>query len=302
MKDDEDYQESEEWEKDAYHLFKIPGSDVMYRLPRPFEVGAIANLAERAVEQVVDDDVHGELFAERLWHTIIHTFSFNPMPQAFMPALEVFANKNTFTGRPIESQSMENLPAADRKRVWTSETAIAMSKGMDDISWGKVVLSPVQIQHLVNGYLGWAGAQTLGAVDTLVTRPVIDAPERPAKKLTEYPLLKRFMRETPSRNTKYTTRFYEDMQEIRLAYNSVRQAKKLRELDKVVSLRKEHKQKLKWRKAYTSAQRQLSRLNRRIEYIHRSTKSPEQKRREIDRLIVKKNAITKRITKKADIR
>lgn len=302
MKDDEDYKESEEWEKDAYHLFKLPGSDVMYRLPRPFEVGAIANLAERAVEQVVNDDVHGELFAERLWHTINHTFAFNPMPQAFMPALEVFANKSTFTGRPIESQSMANLPAKERKRAWTSETAIALSHGMDDISWGKVVLSPVQIQHLVNGYLGWAGAQTLGAVDMLVTRPAIGAPERPAKKLTEYPLLKRFMRETPSRNTKYTTKFYEDLQEIRLAYNSVRQAKKLRELDKAISLRKEHKLKLKWRKAYSAAQRQLSKLNRRIEVIHRSSKTPELKRTEIDKLIARKNAITKKITEKADIR
>ena len=25
MKDDDDYQEAEEWERDAYHLFKIPG-------------------------------------------------------------------------------------------------------------------------------------------------------------------------------------------------------------------------------------------------------------------------------------
>ena len=65
MKDDDDYQNAEQWERDTYHLFKIPGSDIMFKIPRPCAVGAIANMAERAAEHRVDDKVHGELFAER---------------------------------------------------------------------------------------------------------------------------------------------------------------------------------------------------------------------------------------------
>jgi len=78
MRDDDDYKEAEQWERDAYHLFKLPGSDVMYRFPRPFEVGTIATIMERITEQAVDDDVHGELFAERLWHALTETLAFNP--------------------------------------------------------------------------------------------------------------------------------------------------------------------------------------------------------------------------------
>ena len=69
MRDDEDYKDLEQWERDAYHVFKLPGSETMFRIPRPFEIGAVASLSERVVEQMVDDEVHGELFAERLAHS-----------------------------------------------------------------------------------------------------------------------------------------------------------------------------------------------------------------------------------------
>lgn len=298
MKDDEDYAEAEEWEKRTYHLFKLPGDDTMYRIPRPFEVGAIAFLGESMAQQMVDDDVHGQLFAERLGHTLADTFSFNPLPQVFKPALEIAMNKSLFTGRKIESMSMSNLSPAKRKRAWTSETAIAMSEGMDKITWGKVVLSPVQIQHLVRGYLGWLGATSMQATDMLVTRPLTDAPSLPATRVTEYPLIKAFARSGPNRNTVYTTQFYERLNEINRAYADIQQAKKLNDADEYRKLLAETKDDLKLRKFYNRQAKNLSKINKRLSQVRRSNMSPVDKLAEIDRLTLAKNRITRMVAKR----
>ncbi len=295
FKDDDDYKEAEEWEKRTYHLFKIPGDDTMYRIPRPFEVGAIAYLVESVAQQMVDDDAHGELFAERLGHTLTDTFAMNPIPQMFKPGAEVAMNRNMFTGRPIESQAMKSLSPESRKRAWTSETAIAAAEGMAKVSWGKVTLSPVQIEHLVRGYLGWAGAQTLSAVDMLITRPFTDAPAAPTTKFTEYPLIKAFVKTTPSKNTHYTTMFYKRLEEINNAYADINEAKKIKDFDKARKIIDESKDLLTQRKFYNKARNKLTKINQRMKLVRLSSMTADNKRAELDRLTFAKNEISKRV-------
>lgn len=299
IKDDDDYKAVEEWEKRTYHLFKLPGDETMYRIPRPFEVGAIAYMAESLAQQMVEDDVHGKLFAERLGHTITETFSFNPMPQVFKPALEIAMNKNLFTGRTIESMSMANLSPVNRKRAWTSETAIGMAEGIDKISFGKVSMSPVQIEHLVRGYFGWMGAQGLAATDMLITRPLTNAPDAPAIKFSEYPVIKAFVKTTPARNTKYNTEFYERLNDINRAYADIQEARRLREMEKARDLIVKGKSLLKLRHFYLSKRKELSKINRRIKMVRLGKKNSVDKRAELDRLTVRKNRITKMVADRA---
>lgn len=300
MKDDEDYKELEQWQRDTYHIFKMPGSDTMYFMPRPFEVGAIASMAERVAEQMFDDDVHGALFFERLGHTFAHTFAFNPVPQIFKPGLEVAMNKNWFTQRPIESMSMvmSNMSSKERKRAWTSETAIAASAGMDKILWDKVVLSPVQIEHLVRGYFGWLGSTVLAGADLLVTRPITNAPSTPAKRITEYPFIKHFVRTGPAKNTKYTTLFYERMNEINRAFADIRNAKKLGESAKQAKLLEKNRDIMGHQKLYNTSRQKLSDISSAMSEARLAPKSEmsrEEKRIEIERLTLIKNSITRNV-------
>lgn len=298
MKDDEDYQEEEEWVRDTYHLFKLPGSDTMYRIPRPFEIGAIASLGERTVEQFTNDKVHGDLFTERLLHTLTETFSFNPTPQLIKPIAEVGMNKNWFTKRDIESMSMERLSPKNRKREWTSETSIAASQFMDKILWDEVVLSPVQIEHLVRGYFGWAGAQAMAGADMAI-RAAQGAPDRPEKKWNEYPVLKRFVAANPTRNTKYTSEFYETLKEIQVTVADLNHYKETKQTEKYAELYKESGQTRRLKNLYDKENRKLQSINRRLKKIYRSkTMSPEEKRRQTDLLTVKKNRITKMVSDK----
>ena len=270
----------------------------MYRLPRPFEVGTVATILERIVEQAVDDEAHGELFAERLGHAVLETLSFNPMPQAIRPIVEIYANRSMFTGNPIESQSMQRLSATERKRAWTSDTAIALSQGMSKVSWDKVVLSPVQIEHMVRGYAGWAGSFVLASVDTMLTEPMTGAAKDPAKKFYEHPVMKRFVRSNPTRHSKYVSAFYDQLRVVNEVHANIRQAEKLNELAKVEKMVERHGSKLRARKALNKISRRFSKMNAAITQVWASHElTPAEKREQIDKIQAEKNLIAKTIVK-----
>jgi len=294
MKDDEDFREAEQWERDTYHLFKLPGSDTLYRLPRPFEVGAIAALLERMTEQVVDDKAHGALFGERLLHALTDTLAFNPIPQAFRPAIELWGNRNMFTDRPIENWSMMRMSPTERRRAWTSDTAILTSRAMDAVSWGNVVLSPVQIEHLVRGYLGWLGATTLGGIDLLVGPFARDGAARPSFKPEDMPGFKRFITSDPPRYTRYLSEFYDNLAALEMANADINGARALGDTERAWRARQEAGGKIVWRKAYNQARAAISRIDRAIALAHASKGlSAGAKRARIDSLQRRKNQIAR---------
>jgi hypothetical protein len=90
------------------------GNDQFF-IPKPFEVGAIATVAERGLEQMVNDSKDGKLFIERMGHVVMDTFAFNPTPQMIKPMIDLYANKDSFTGRDIETMGMDSVSKINRK-------------------------------------------------------------------------------------------------------------------------------------------------------------------------------------------
>ena len=298
MKDDEDYKEREQWERDAYHLFKIPGdpTGTLWALPRPFEVGAFATIAERVVEQFADDEANLSLLGERLGHVLLDTFAFNPVPQIAKPYAEVMTNTNWYTGRRIESLGMDlqNLPATSRKRPWTSPTAIKASEAMGAVMHEKLTFSPVQIEHLTRGYLGWLGASAIGLADTVITRPLTDAPTAPSMTWRDYPIIKRFAKDPNPNNTKYTSLFYERGDEISMVAGAIRQARENQEWDKAERLMKKNNDIMGLEDYYNKQRLELGKLNRRMKIIHSSTKkSGPKKTQELSLIKIRKAKLTK---------
>ncbi len=293
-KDDDEFKEREEWDRDTYWWFKLPGSDKAVRLPKPFEIGVIGTLAERLLEQFVDDKVHGELFAERLSFAVRETFALGVTPQVAKPVLEIMANKNFFTDRPIETLSMQRLSPSERRKAWTSETAIVLSKGFSLIPWEKVQLSPVQIEHLVQGYLGWIGANAVGAVDQVFTQPLGGFPGRPSRRVEEFPLIGSFVRTTPSRQTKYSTLFYEGLKEMNQTWADIRNFRTLGETEKAINLARKENKTLRFRKLANKVQKQIAEYTKRIKLVRLSkVMSPREKRTKIDRYTTIKNRLLK---------
>nr|WP_298166485.1 LPD38 domain-containing protein [uncultured Pseudomonas sp.] len=295
--DDEEYRKLEDWQKDSYWFFRI--GDQAFFLPKPFEVGAISTLAERTLEQFVDDKATGKLFRDRLQVMLTQTFSFSPVPQAFQPALDVYANKDAFTGRPIESAGMERVSPTLRARATTTAPAKIISEATSVLGDG-LTLSPLQADHLIQGYLGQVGAWVAGITDTIWR--TANGETEPAKRWSEYQPIKRFYRDlgAPAPYDRYSTLFYEGLKESGRVYADVKRLQELGRLDEARELVQEKRGELAMRKSLNQTQRQLSAINARMDVVRLGGMDAEGKRRELDRLSVIKSRLTERAGKRIE--
>ena len=111
----DDWKKREEWDRNGYWWFKF--GDTAFRIPKPFEIGAMATLAERSWELAFDEEMTGKRFRKQVQTLLADNLSMNPIPQMIKPVIDVYANKDSFTGRPIETMDMERLRADYRFSV-----------------------------------------------------------------------------------------------------------------------------------------------------------------------------------------
>lgn len=285
-KDDEDFQRREGWDRDNFWWFKI--GDVAFRIPKPFEIGALGTIAERTYEQLADESVEGKVFAERLNHILMDTFSLNPMPQMIKPLIDIYANKDSFTGAPIESAGMERLSKQERMTNKTSGVAVALG----GISEGaaKVLtfnpdaqgISPIQMDYFIKSYLGWMGATAASTADlavepftegTRVRKPVIDT------------LAMGFIKTEPELQSKYMTQFYENNAKLQSALADMRHYAELGDMEKVTKIMEEKGDQIALSKIYDKATKQLAELRKQSRIIENSKDiSTEDKRAEMNRI------------------
>lgn len=298
--DDDEYRKLEDWQRDSYWVLRF-GED-MYFIPKPFEVGAIATMGERLLEQFIDPTVGGEKLASRMGHMLTDTFAFNPIPQVVKPLYELGANENTFTGRPIEDQSMGRLSPSLRSRPDTSRLADAASRGIEttlDLVGGKqLALSPVQIDHLIQGYTGAVGAGAVGLADTFWRRA--SGEELPARRWSEYQPIKRFYKDLTLEDnyTRYGTDFYNALKKADQAYADMQHLIKYGQEERAAAVEEKQGDQLAMRGTLTKVNRTMSRINAEMKRIQMDKgMSSEAKRLELDRLRGMRNLITEEIGK-----
>mgnify|MGYP001159699565 CR=1 FL=1 len=309
MKDDEDYKELPEWVKDTYWPIKIPGTHSFVYLPKPFEIGAIASLGERLTMQFVNSQQKfwgKNNTASRMAQIVMDQLAFDLRPQIIRPVIEVARNYDSFMDRRIESWSWERLPDHMKYHSTTSDFARTATETMDNFLPADMVLSPVQIDHLIEGYFGWLGAVTVGAMDTVMIEPARqlageDRPPRPTKRLDEFdwlgplPLsLRSVVSVGPRKNIKQMELFYEQMREINLvsaAYNKYKRDGLYDEARKVLV---ENGELLKWRSTYSRMESLLGKIGKQKQHIlNDMNKNPMQKRKELDELYEYRNKAVK---------
>ncbi|MFL0806741.1 MAG: hypothetical protein K6L60_05590 [Oceanobacter sp.] len=293
-KDDEEFQKAPDWMKDTY--WWIRSGDDLYLVPKPFEVGAIATMAERLVEQAVDDKATGKLFAERMGHMMTSTFAFNPMPQIAQPLLDIYSNKDAFTGRDIETMGQQRLSPSNRVSGRTSEFAQGMGVGTEYLfgADSKLTLSPVQIDHLIGGYFGQIGTWAVGLADVGVR--ALAGEERPHSHWYEYQPVRRFYRDLNAPDPgKYQTLFYESLREAAQIQADIRHFREAGELVEAAKLANDNKELMSIRRRLGRTQRQLSRINAQIRQVERGQLSAEEKRRKLDLLKLRKEQLIKKV-------
>lgn len=281
FKDDEEYKKRDEWDRDNFWWFKLPGMEVALRVPKPFEIGAFGTLTERVLEQVFDEGAEGKQFTSSIARMLGDTFALNPTPQMFKPLLDLYANKDSFTGAPIETAGLERLSKQERTLDTTSELAKALG-GLSSILPEKFELSPVQVDYAIKGYFGWLG----GAASTISTYAVMPFREG------EYPDAKWIDRaslglakDLPANQAKYVTSFYENAKEINQAFADMRHYAEVGDAAKVEEIISERGDKIALAKFYDKTSKNMSEIRKQIRVIMADpTMSGADKREEIDRM------------------
>jgi hypothetical protein len=291
--DDDDWKKREDWDRNNYWWFKLGGT--AFRIPKPFEIGAVATLAERGFELAFDKEMTGTAFRKQVMTLLGDNLSMNPIPQVAKPMLDVYSNKNSFSGAPIESLSMERLKSEYRFNDRTSMTARGLSTAANTVTGlvGVETLSPVQIDHMLRGYFGWLGSFVVGAGDKLA-RPLTGQNDQAAGDYwkTATGGMVSDLRDAPSR---YVSNMYDQAKEIEEAYGTWRALQKQGDAEGAKEFKDDHATELAKYHQVEAIKRNVSKLNERVRVIERSDMTPDEKREKIRTIQSQKARIAMRL-------
>lgn len=296
--DDDDWKKREDFDRDNFWWFKI--GDKAFRIPKPFEVGAIGTVAERTAELMMSEEMTGKRFGQRISDMVFNTFAMDPTPQAIKPFLDVYANKDSFSGRAIEGMADERLRPQDRYNERTSEVARLLgSWGLPDpvrLAKGEYSgLSPKQVDFLLRGYFGWLATVSTTATDT-IARPMLDRGERPAMRWRDAFVAGNFVEELPTGSSRYVTTMYEQAKGVEQAWASHQAAIKSGDVELARSIQEEEGPKLRNRMAINAAKQQMAELGQRAKKIEGDRlMSGEIKRERLTQIEQQRNAIAQRV-------
>lgn len=213
-RDNELYDKLEDWDKDTHWHFFIAkvGTDENtpieeryhhFRYPKIWEIGAVASISERTMEQLMNaKDADGKKLSKDLSRITLDMFNLSFIPQAGKPLLEQAMNKNLFTKRPIENQSMQSLAPYARSGPYTNHVLTEAGLKTRDLP-RELQISPVRAEALLRGYFNtWA-------MYGLMMADAITRDDKANLRADQYPVLRRFYADEPAKHTKYETMFYD---------------------------------------------------------------------------------------------
>jgi hypothetical protein len=292
--DDERYKDLSEEDKDLYwHFWTSADSDAVHiRVPKPFEVGFIfGTVPERMIEAAMsDEDDNTKRFLKRIGWNIASTLELNPTPQAVKPMVELWADRDTFTGRPIVGMAGENKIPEAQYSPFTHESMIALGKEFG--------ISPAKAEHLIQGYFGPVGDWMLGAAD-VITRGLGEYPAKPEMKLDDYPVIGRFIKNAEPRHSRYSQEFWDLFEKARQVHNTVNAYRKEGDIQAAKAIVGEKRDELIDYNIGNMAYSSVKLINAQIKAVHQSKKlSPAEKRERLDKLTRKKLEIYKRSVQK----
>lgn len=282
--DEPEYAELEDFDRDNYYHFWLDGEH--YRLPKPFESGALfGTLPERITQQFVDDEATGALFADRLLYMLTQTFNVG-LPQIAAPVMEQWADKVAFTGRPIVGRRLARLRPEEQREPWTSPTMIELGRATG--------ASPKRLEHLVTAYFGTMGSYVLAAAD-MATEGLYDHPEAPARRTSDLPVLRAFYRDGEPRHIRQGEELYDMLHEVQQLRASVLELRRGGDMERAQELLEQNKGKIALHRAAGQVERQLAEFSKQARLIHASrTMDMDEKAERLETLIKKRNEYIRR--------
>lgn len=278
---DEEFQKRDDWDRDNFWWYKLPGMEYALRVPKPFEIGAIATLAERTVEQIIDQGSEGKQFKDSLSRMLFDTFAFN-LPQVFKPLVDLYSNKDSFTGAPIETAGMERLSKAERYSDNTSALAKLLGGTANLALPEKAEISPVQMDYAIKAYFGWLGG-TIAWMSSYAVQPFKDG-AYPSQKWVDRASLG-YLRELPATQSRYVNSFYEYNKKFSQSLSDMRHYAEIGQAEKVQAILEEKGDQIGMAKFYDKTSKNMANIRSQIRVITNDPDlSASEKKESIDRL------------------
>jgi hypothetical protein len=276
MQDDEYYKNAKPKDRYSNFFMYIPGVKEPLKIPIPYEAGWFFSAAVATVDAMVGEvDTKQQLTALKdMFLGSIPGYSSAGVPQIAKPAFEVWTNKNFFSGNNIESVGMQNKRTEDRYVASTTEMAKAMSRAFP-------MLSPVQIEHIVRGYLGVMPIAAMAAADGLFSKE--SAVAKPEGRLTDTPLIgSAFQKQYGGADVDVVYKLAQDAMETNTSFNTL---KKTGTPEDIRAFREEHKAELRAAPLAGTFKQNMARLKLQEDLItNRMPLTPEEKRARIDKI------------------
>jgi hypothetical protein len=194
MQDDDAYKNASLRDRLQNWFIRIPGVDEPIKVPIPFEVGLIFKALPEAVLLMnkEDEDASKVLAAMGGLAAMSSPVGVSTVvPQAAKPIVEGVMNKSFYNGAEIESQREQELLPQERVRDKTSGVAKLLSNAIGAVTetagYPTKGISPIMIDHLINGYTGGTGLAIAQMVGTLV--PVAEQPPAATKRMSDLPIV-----------------------------------------------------------------------------------------------------------------
>jgi hypothetical protein len=276
MQDDEYYKNAKPKDRYSNFFLHIPGVKEPLKIPIPYEAGWFFSAAVATVDAMVGEvDTKQQLDALKdMFLGSIPGYSSAGVPQIAKPVFEVWTNKNFFSGNNIESVGMQNKRTEDRYVAATTEMAKAMSRAAP-------ILSPVQIEHIVRGYLGVMPIAAMAAANELFTKE--SSVEKPERRLTDMPVIgSAFQKQYGGADIDVVYKLAQDAMETNTSFNAL---KKTGTPEDIREFREEHKAELRAAPLAGTFKQNMARLKLQEDLItNRMPLTPEEKRARIDKL------------------
>jgi len=266
------------------------GVNPVLKMPKPYDVGVIFASVPESMFEYISGNTDSEELKARLMFDMYRSGAIMDFPSVFKGALEVGFNKD-WRGVPIESLGMQFQPKEMRAKHYTPEVYKKL---------GNQYLSPVQIHHLSNSFLGLYGRM----IDDAMNTATWDEDEKGEKAFSDYNplsyLTSRMRGREVQRRTKWDEKFYDIYQQAQQAHGEVRVYKDQKDKGALDEFRKDKERMTLYRiKDHAdNVQKKLSNISNAIQNVRdgkTKAKTQEAKEKEINRLYRLKHSMLEEV-------
>jgi len=273
--DDERFNDLTDYQRDTYWWFygisDALGLKEPLKLPKPFEVGALfGSIPERTLDLLKKGE--GKEFLQRMRWIMSEMFRFSIVPQAAVPIVRIYSNKDEFRERKILQPWEERLQPAEQYDDNTSIAARHIGRMTN--------VSPKYIETVIEGYFANIGAYGLNLADWMMMG-VGDYPSKEAMMPSDIVALRRFVGPEVPKSSKAIHQFYEMREEAQSLHDTIQKLIADGEVKYAQELLMENRNKLAMRKSLNNADIQMRKLNRMMRAIssHKGMTGTEKRER-----------------------